>query len=145
MFFYTAFRYDISWYCLGMFGWYWGSRKQRCSKRVAAASLSDVNCSLSWAREKKKKSSHLSSRNLLSQQMAATIQIEFIAQNLLSLTAVEQRQKMTTNTLWLRNLLSLKNTGSQVPDRRFVKSCRCLRAASFGHGKNHTSLVFWPG
>ena len=36
-----------------------------------------------------------------------------------------------TYTTWLRNLLSLKNTGSELPYRHFVKSCWCPRAAIY--------------
>ena len=43
-----------------------------------------------------------------------------IVHNLLSSTAVEQRQKEMTHA-WLHNLLSLENTRSQAPYRRFVK------------------------
>ena len=47
-------------------------------------------------------------------------------------------KRMISNTLWLHSLLSPKNTGSQVPDWRFVKSCWCPRAASFALKKKHT-------
>ena len=106
-----------------------GLKEAETFKRVAAASLSNVNCSLSWARETKE--TLLVITESAEPANGSDNSKGSIALCLLSLTTVEQRQKVTTYTIWLRILLSLKNTGRQVPDQRFVKSCWCLRAVNF--------------
>ena len=93
-----------------------GFKEAETFKSVATASLSSERCSFSWAR---KKPAPLVITESTEPENGSEYSNYFIAQHLSSLTTVEQRQKVMNYVSWRYSLLSLKNTGSLVPDRCF--------------------------